>query len=193
MSVLDPRAIRAAASEKLGPLVDAPATWGVLPEGIVVETADRAKHRLARSEPCLFLGPPRRSKLLIACAILDPSEIAEEPVRLFAFVNVAELAGLWPVGLEDAVARFPAGSVTRERPEVLALPAGTIVWRLGEVDPEKKTPVATALPRALAAVAVGRETATGRRAVVLVRAVKALDAAYFEERAPSAPGAQKLG
>src|SRR5581483_9499557 len=112
MSVLDPRAIRAAASEKLGPLVDAPATWGVLPEGIVVETADRAKHRLARSEPCLFLGPPRRSKLLIA------------------FVNVAELAGLWPVGLEDAVARFPAGSVTRERPEVLALPAGTIVWRL---------------------------------------------------------------
>lgn len=183
MGLLDPSVIRAAAQDKLGPLVDGPATWGVLPEGVTVETAERQKVLLTRSEPCLFLGPPRRSKLVLAVAILDPSEIAEDPVRLYAMVNVADLAGLWAVGLEDAVSRFPKAWVKRERPEVLVLPMGTVIWTFAQEKKEgtfKET--GTGLSRAMAAISIGREAKTpGRRAIVLVRAIKALEPAYYDD------------
>jgi len=176
MGVVDPGKICAKAEQELGPLVEGPATWGVLPEGAQIELKDRSKQRLARSEPCLFLGPPRRSKLVLAVAILDPSELALDPVRLYATISIAELAGLWMSGLEDAVSRFPPGSVARDRPELLVLREGSLVWRLGEKG-------ATGLPRFMPAIAIGREVAPpARRAIVLVRATRQLDPAYFQDR-----------
>jgi hypothetical protein len=171
MATLDTDAIRAQATKRLGRLSDGPLTFGVLHEGMVVDEGGKP-HRLARSEPCLFLGPPARSKLLIAAAILDPSDLAPDPVRAFVTVPIGSFGGVWPSGLEDAVSRFPA-AVERERPELLALVAGTAVHPLGE-----KT---TRLTRPFPAVLVGRERgARGRRAIVLVRGTKRLSPGYLD-------------
>jgi hypothetical protein len=178
MAVVDPSQIRAAAERLLGPLAPGPGTFGILPEGLVYETPERAIRRLVRSEPCLFLGPPARSKLLMVAAILERSEAADGAVREFASINVTELGGVWPIGLEDAFTRFPAKEVEPARPELLALAAGTVICRLGET----KTAV---LSHATPAVAVGRERGgRARRALILVRGTRTHEPAYLESSGP---------
>lgn len=179
MPAVDPKKIRLVAEGIVGPLAAGPATFGVLPEGLSYETPDRQVRRLLRSEPCLFLGPPARSKLLLVAAILDRSERADDPVREIAVVSVADLAGTWPTGLEDATTRFPAKDVELGRPEIIALEKGTVVFRLSE---EKGAAEGSPLPHATPAIAVGRERGgRKRRAVVLVRGTRTLEPAYYDD------------
>jgi hypothetical protein len=135
-----------------------------------VERVDRTQLRLVRSEPTLFLGPPQRSKLVIVCAILDAAEDAEKPVREFVTVNVRDFLGVWPMGLQDAVTRFPRG-VRSCPPRLAALAKDTIVSKLTKGKP-------VTLEVATPAYVVGEKG--GRRAAVLVRGSKT-EAVFVED------------